>query len=54
VTKVLGKRACRSCRSRHGGHEYDDDLEEDEVDSVEIEESGACEEHRGPVAVLEI
>jgi hypothetical protein len=36
------------------GTKYDDDLEEDEVDSVEIEEAELAKKHRGPVAVLEI
>ena len=36
------------------GTKYDDDLEEDEVDSVELEEAELAKKHRGPVAVLEI
>jgi hypothetical protein len=36
------------------GTKYDDDAEEDEIDSVEIEEAELAKKHRGPVAVLEI
>jgi hypothetical protein len=36
------------------GTKYDDDTEEDEIDSVEVEEAELEKKHRGPVAVLEI
>ena len=36
------------------GTKYDDESEEDEVDSVELEEAELEKKHRGPVAVLEI
>ncbi|MEP7053357.1 MAG: hypothetical protein ABJB12_23540, partial [Pseudomonadota bacterium] len=38
------------------GTKYDDDaeVEEDEIDSVELEEAELEKKHRGPVAVLEI
>jgi hypothetical protein len=36
------------------GTKYDDDAEEDEVESVEKEEAELAKKHRGVVAVLEI